>query len=334
MRKSAVRETRTMQTERVQGYHEGGSWGGQEYAYAGFKYAGLIPYRASDRTAYLDTNNNKVNPKTMEATPFNPLGFGLEIETGCDGILSDRAYATVLKNVLFPILPEGFFKLQRDGSLSGRSSAEIISGVATKEAWRNMYPALKQMFNEFFPLFDIHADAEHGCGMHVNISRGLLGKTEEAQTETAKKLLYFVNHNYNFCCKLFNRKGDTYYCSQMFSGSPSEMWAEIDRRFDGLKGENNHGLCFNLSHWDAGRLEIRLVGGQEKYGTFRNTMETIFFLLPRLIKLQRKDLDNLGKVFTGCNKYVYDRLSTRCRDYIQGEDLARVIETLTDEEYF
>lgn len=332
MRKSAVSETRTMQTERVQGYHEGGTWGGQEYAYAGFKYPELIPYRASDRTLYLNTRNEKVNPKTGETAAFNPLGYGLEIETGCDGILSDRAYATVLKNVLFPILPDGFFKLQHDGSLTGQSSAEIISGVATKEAWRNMYPAMKQMFNDFFPLFDVHADAGHGCGMHVNISRGLLGKTDYTQKQTAMKLLYFVNRNYEMSCKLFNRKGETHYCSRMFHGSDREIWESINRDFDRLTGRNDHGLCFNISHWNAGRLEIRLVGGQEKYGTFRNTMETIFFLIPRIIKLSWEELNDMEKVFSGCNKYVFDRLITRCN--IDHETLAKIRETVTDEEYY
>jgi hypothetical protein len=314
MRKSAVRETRTMTTERVQGYHEGGSYESREsYAWAGFKYPGLIPYRASDRTAYINTNGEKVDPKTAEVKPFVPAGIGLEIETGCDGIIGNEAYATVLKNVLLPILPEGFFKLQRDGSLRGKSTAEIISGIGTKEAWRNMYPALKQMYNDFFPLFGVHADADHGCGMHVNISRGLLGKTEETQTETAKKLLYFVNMYYSFSAVLFHRVGSTMYCGRMMTGNPAEMWAKIDRNFTEYTRVNDHSLCFNLSHWNAGRIEIRLPGGQEKFGTFRNTLEVVFHILPRLIKLNRADLDDFVKVFSGCNRYVWDRLRTNCR---------------------
>ena len=336
MRKNAVNETKRISTDRVQGYHEGGSWtDSQSYAFAGFKYDGLIPYRASDRMHYINGEGMKVDPKTREAKPFQPLGYGVEIETGCDGIIGNEAYATVLKNVLFPILPEGFFKLQRDVSLRGKSTAEIISGIGTKEAWRNMYPAMKQMFNEFFPMFSIGADSEHGCGMHVNLSRGLLGKTLEAQTETAKKIVYFINKHYKFCTALFAREGSTSYCGQMISAN-SDMWRTIDREFTEYTDMNDHSLCLNLSHWDAGRLEIRLVGGQKQYGTFRNTMEAIFFLIPRLIKLQRKDLDDLEKVFSGCNKYVYDRLRTKCRETgkISDTQLSAIRATVTDEEYF
>lgn len=334
MRKNAVNETKRISTDRVQGYHEGGSWtDSQSYAFAGFKYDGLIPYRASDRMHYIDGCGRKVDPKTREVKPFQPLGYGVEIETGCDGIIGNEAYATVLKNVLFPILPEGFFKLQRDGSLSGKSTAEIISGIATKEAWRNMYPAMKQMFNEFFPMFRVGADAAHGCGMHVNISRGLLGKAAESQTETAKKLIYFINKHYDFCAALFAREGSTYYCGQMYS---RPTWDNIDNDFSYYTDMNDHSLCMNLSHWDAGRLEIRLVGGQKQYGTFRNTMETIFFLIPRLIKLQRKDLDDFTKVFSGCNKYVFDRLKTKCRDTgkITDSQLETIRATVTDENYY
>jgi hypothetical protein len=118
----------------------------------------------------------------------------------------------------------------------------------------------------------------------------------------------------------------------------NDNFAEIDAEFDYLTSRNDHGKCFNVSHWNegSGRLEIRLPGGQQKFGTFRNTMETIFFLIPRLIKLQRKDLNDLVKVFSGCNKYVFDRLNTKCKatGRITETQLEAIRQTVTDEEYF
>lgn len=337
MRKNAVNESRNITLHTVQQYH-GGNWSSDgSYASEGFEgyEDGTIPYFASDRTHTVTFNGEKVG-KDGSLTSFNPLAFGLEIETGCDGIEGNDAYATVLKNVLFPIFPKGFFKLQRDGSLRGNSQAEMITGLVTKEAIRNNYPNFKKMFNEFFPLFKVGADSAHGCGMHINISKGLLGKSEESQKETAKKLIYFVNCNYDFCCALFNRDPEeTYYCGRMYY---SDNFAEIDAEFDYLTSRNDHGKCFNVSHWNegSGRLEIRLPGGQQKFGTFRNTMETMFFLIPRLIKLNRKDLNDLVKVFSGCNKYVFDRLNTKCKatGRITETQLEAIRQTVTDEEYY
>ena len=338
MRKSAVRESRNITTAHVQGYHETTTWTSDgSYTAEGFEgyEAGTMPYIASDRTHKITFAGEKVNPKTGELEKFNPMAYGLEIETGCDGILSDSAYATVLKNILFPIFPKGLFKMQHDGSLRGRSTAELITGLMTKEAIRNNYPNFKKMFNEFFPLFIIGADSAHGCGMHVNISRGLFGKTDYTQEDTAKKLCYFINKHYAFCKELFARDGSTTFCGQIEAFT---TWERVDRHFDRYTDTNDHGLCLNLSHWNegSGRLEIRLVGGQCKYGTFRNTMETIFVLVPRLIKLNREALDDMAKVFSGCNKYVFDRLSTRCYQAgtISREDIDRIRPTVTEEEYF
>lgn len=334
MRKSAVRESRNIQTNTVQSYH-GGNWDRDgSYAAEGFDgfSAGTLPYMASDRTHTITFDGEKVN-KDGTVSAFNPLGYGLEIETGCDGIIGDAAYATVLKNVLFPIFPKSMFKLQRDGSLRGKSTAELITGLLTKEALRNNYPNFKKMFNEFFQMFSVGADAAHGCGMHVNISRGIFGKTEGAQIDTAKKLCYFINKHYDLCKSLFAREGSTIYCDQIYD---FRTWEGVDAHFTNYTNTNDHGLCLNLSHWTqgSGRLEIRLVGGQKKYGTFRNTMEVIFFLIPRLIKLQRKDLDDMVKVFSGCNKYVMDRLATMCAEHFTIEQLQQIRSTVTDEEYF
>ena len=41
-------------------------------------------------------------------------------------------------------------------------------------------------------------------------------------------------------------------------------------------------------------------------------METVFHLIDRVNKLSWRDLDDVEKLFTGCNNYVFDRLSSNC----------------------
>ena len=76
---------------------------------------------------------------------------------------------------------------------------------------------------------------------------------------------------------------------------------------------SNHGVSFNLGHWNSGRIEIRLVGGQKDYPCFRNTMESVFHLCDAVKTLSWADCDDLTKIFNGCNQYVYDRLKSYCR---------------------
>ena len=42
-------------------------------------------------------------------------------------------------------------------------------------------------------------------------------------------------------------------------------------------------------------------------------MESVFHVISAMNRLSWDDLDDLTKVFKGCNQYVYDRL-TRCRN--------------------
>lgn len=297
MRKNA-KTSKTATVTAVHGYHEGSSWGSEDYAFQGFQ---SNKYFTSDRYIPLTTSFDRVDGKPLK-------GYGLEIETECNSIANPTVLAEVLNKVVFPHFPADLFKLQRDGSLEGRSSAECITQIMTKEFIRNNYANFKLLYDTYFPAFQISASASGNCGMHVNISRGAFGRSEEAQSQAVRKLYYIVNHHYDLCCALFYRdRRRTNYCGR--------MPYEIDYvKAMPMQQECSHGVSFNLGHWDAGRIEIRLVGGQKNYACFRNTMEAVFFLVDRVKDLSWADVDDLVKIFSGCNKYVYDRLRTYCRD--------------------
>lgn len=293
MRKDAkVTKTATLST--VDQYH-GGNWGSENYAFQGFK---SNKYFTSDRFISLDANFNRPDNKPLK-------GFGLEIETECRGIHSATVYAEVLNNVIFPHFPADLFKLQRDGSLSGDVSAECITQVMTREFIRNNYSAFKLMYDTYFPAFNISCGAN--CGMHVNLSNSLFGRTEAAQTDAIRKLFYIVNHHFDFCCALFNRnRANTHYCRQMNSAK------EYAKNLDLRRAPGGHGVSFNLDHFTSGRVELRLVGGQKNYPCFRNTIESVFFLVDAVKKLSWADCDDLVKIFSGCNQYVFDRIKSFC----------------------
>lgn len=314
MRQESKQE-RNVQLARVQGWHEGGrGWHDESYAFRG--YDGNY-YFTSDRKIPLSEDFRREDGKPMK-------GYGLEIEVESWGIKDRNALAEVMEKIVFPHFPQGLFKMQSDSSLHGGECAvECITQPITKEGIRNNYSAFKVMYNKYFKAFDMSAERSGNCGMHVNISVGNFGATEEAQEENIRKLFYLINHHYEFFLRALMRKPDhTHYASRMYE----DAWTMNVHGFD-----TDHGVCFNLGHYDAGRIELRIVGGQKDYGAFRNTMEVVFHLVERVKKISRRSCDDLVAVFKGCNKYVYDRLESKCAEFLTDAQLAEIRETVTEE---
>lgn len=281
----------------VQAYHDNGR-GRMEHSesYAQMGYENGFKLRTTDRWITIQDDG-----RTLE-TGKPVKGYGVEIETECYGISSDNILANVYDSIIFPLFPAGLFKMQHDGSLGGDSSAECITMPMTKEAVRNMYPAFKAMYDKYFPLFGISCSRSGNCGMHVNISNACFGTTEENQAEAIRKLYYIVNRHFELMCRLLNRTGDTFYCDRMEYLNAQGMDLHYFR--------SNHHCSFNLGHYNSGRIELRLVGGQSSFDSFRATMETVFHLVERVKKLSWKQCDDITAIFTGCNQYVAARIDS------------------------
>ena len=296
MRKTQRTENQRIERANLQSYH-GVSNGGESYAFCGFN---SNKYFTSDRTIECDENFNRKDGKPMK-------GYGLEIETGfCLSTNRNSQAQNILSNIMttavFTKFPKDLFKQQMDCTITG---TECITQVMTKEFIRNNYKNFKTMWNELFPMFGITTD-DGKCGMHVNISVGCLGTTPKIQEESCRKLYYIINKHYDFFKAALYRNGSTEWCGQMYG-------YENAKTLDVHHMNGSHGNCFNGSHFDAGRIEIRLVGGQKNFACFRNTMEVIFHLIGALKSLSWKQCDSLVAIFSGCNQYVFNRLETKCK---------------------
>ena len=315
MRKDAKKEI-NVRLSHVQGYHATSNYH-VNYAFQGWS---CNKYFASDRAIKLDENFRRPDGKPLK-------GYGLEIETECSTINDNSVYAEMLEKVVFSHFPADLFKLQRDGSLRGHSSAECITQVMTREFIRNQYATFKLMYNTYFQGLGIRCDSGN-CGMHVNISLGCFGSSEKTQEEAVRKLAYLVNHHYDLMCHLVRRIGPTGYCARMRKFVTQESAKQADLHNFG----SDHYVCFNLGHYDEGRVELRLVSGQKNYGAFRNTMESVFYLVDACKRLSWADCDDLVKVFSGCNQYVFDRLTTFCLDHLTSAQLSAIAATVKSEE--
>ena len=317
MQKKNKAENAAVRAAGVQGYHQGG-YGSESYAFMGF--TGENKYFTSDRFIKLDSNYRRTDGKPIK-------GYGIELELESWGFTSHKAFATVLRDIVFKSFPDGLFKMQNDCTLEGGTThggIEAITQIMTKEFIRNHYKDFKTMFNEHFNIFDISASRSGNCGMHVNISNACF-----ANDEAIRKFYYIVNKHYAFCCALVSRDASrTRWCGRM------DYRKDYCKSLDLNYMDGSHGNCFNGSHYAAGRIELRLVGGQSNFACFRNTMESIFFLIDRVKKISWEDADDLAKVFRGCNQYVFDRIKSKCYDAgtISSADVEKIRGTVVREE--
>jgi len=264
--------------------------------------------------------------------PFK--GYGIEVETEVFGSMQASVYAEVLDKVILAHFPNDLWKIERDGSLGygagATTSAELITQIMTKEFIRNHYAEFKLMYNTYFPAFDISCTRTGSCGMHVNVSNYCFGQAPAARETAIRKLHYIINHHYDlFCTALMRDRRVTSYCKR-------------DRRdskvIDLYNIHDDRYIAVNFEHCayaaENGRVEIRIVGGQKNFASFRNTMEVVFHLVERVKDISWKDCDNVTAIFDGCNNYVFDRLTLCARENtISVNDIETIRPTVKQVDY-
>lgn len=235
--------------------------------------------------------------------------------------------ATALKYVL-QAMPEDFFRMEHDRSISG---IECPSQIGTKEFWRNHYGNMKNLY-EMAREIGVYPDND-SCGMHINISLGLFGTSVEKWQEPIKKFCYMVNANYDLFRVLFLRTGSTHYCRKM--NDTMKYWKECDlSTFD-----DDHYVCINLAHYHeidptARRIELRLPAGCSDFYEFKSTMETVFHIIGRCKSISWNDCTDVVKIFSGCNYCVWRRLEdAKNVGMITDTEWEKITETHTDESY-
>lgn len=317
MRKNATEYTRP-EIEMMSSYHGG-------------NFNRLVAFN-SDRKIKLDgnytvSNDNPDGIKKLFKPGSHMKLFGLEVETVGEPISLGATIYTNLLDLIFSKsgFDPDFFKIESDITVNG----ECITQTFTKAWLRNNYKLFKGMYS-LFETFHITTN-DSRCGMHVNIDTCNFGSDASAQEENIRKLGYVINKHYDLFKVAFNRTGTTRWCPRM--RYDVDYWKTTPiNRFPISHDE----CCINLGHVHQGRIEIRLVGGQKNYAGFRNTMETVFHIIDRVNKLAWKDLDDIEKLFKGCNAHVFDRISSNClqADVIDRATVEKIRPTVKMDERF
>jgi hypothetical protein len=299
-------------------------------SYHGRNFKNLVVFN-SDRKINLDDDytvsaNNTESTKKLVKVGSHMKVFGIELETvGAPISLGQTVYTNLVELIFNKAgFDDDFFKIESDCTVNG----ECITQTFTKAWLRNNYKLFKGMY-ELFDTFQITTN-DSRCGMHVNIDLANFGSDYDTQIENVRKLGYVINKHYNFFKVAFNRNGSTNWCPRM--NYTMDYWKNTDLR----DIPTSHDMCcVNVGHVRQSRLEIRLVGGQKNYACFRNTMETVFHLIERVCKLSWNDLDDLTKIFKGCNVHVYDRIRTNCltANVITESDVRKIGESVKEERF-
>lgn len=260
------------------------------------------PVKITDN--YTVSADNTPSTLTIMKEGAHIKAFGIEWELMSR--IADAVGTTVLVNVLELAFskagfPEDFWRIEADGTVS----AECVTQTFSQSWLENNFKCFKALY-EIASKLEFTTDSQN-CGMHVNIDLSNFGTTEEKQLENVRKLGYLINKHYDFFKVAVYRMGRTTWCPRM--NSTKEYWKNTPvRQFPTRHDE----CCINMGHVNEGRVEIRLVGGQKNYACFRNTMELVFHIIKAVKKLSWNDLDDLTKVFKGCNYHVADRIVSNC----------------------
>lgn len=256
---------------------------------------------SSDRP--IEATEDYRNAETGKLMPT----FGTEWETQNWGIKDQTIYANLLRDVVFKDFHYDLWRIEDDGSLRNGSDswAECITQAMTKAYIRNHYRDFKAMW-ERAKRFGIDCEKTLECGQHIHISCACFGRDEKTITESVRKFLYIINRHYDLMLPLLHRdERRKCYCGKMARYTTKEACknADLNRFYD------DHNVCVNMGHY-PNNVELRLVGGQKDYPCFRNTWECVFWLVDVSKSISWKDCDDVVKVFSGCNSYVFNRLCT------------------------
>jgi len=285
----------------VNGYHHGRH---QKY----YIYASDRPLECTDKY-YTNFITGEIVEKAL---------YGIEWETQAWGICNQTIYANVLRDILFQPFHNELWKIEDDCSLRHNADAwaENITQPMTKAYIRNHYRDFRYMW-EKADAFGIDCTRTGDCGMHVHISNYAFGRSKKTQDLAIRKFVYIINHHYDFFLYALHRNPDARgYCPKMWSFDDMEYC----KAFDLSDMYDDHHACINIGHYDEGNIELRLVGGQKDFPCFRNTLETIFHIMESVKTISWTDCNDIVKIFSGCNQYVYNRLKTYVKDANQITD--------------
>lgn len=263
---------------------------------------------------YSESHDHNANPvlfgEYKDREHFAGFGFELEVDT-CEE--PDEDNDEVASNLCSECgLEENEMRFAHDGSLN--YGFECISEPHTvKDFWSKA-----EKWRKMLKYLSSHGYSSHNvgtCGLHIHVSRNMLGNTTSEQSSAIAKIYTFFDMNWDNLVRV-SRRCDFGYCDKNSMSSSAicntkaktkyEKW-----RVDASRRSQNHYVALNNGNRNT--FEYRLGRGTLNAWSFFSWIDLILTITKNarritVEKVETNDLISwLGGITESTAKYIYKR---------------------------
>lgn len=247
---------------------------------------------------------------------FAGFGFELEVDTTSE---PDEDNDDVAANLCSECgLEENEMRFAHDGSLN--YGFECISEPHTvKDFWSKT-----DKWRKMLKYLSSHGYSSHNvgtCGLHIHVSRNMLGNTVSEQSSAIAKIYTFFDMNWGDLAKV-SRRTDFGYCEKNSMSSnavfDSKAKTKYEKwRLDASRRSQNHYVALNNGNRNT--FEFRLGRGTLNAWSFFSWIDLILTITKNarritVEKVETNDLISwLGGITESTAKYIYKRGAFRAQ---------------------
>lgn len=217
--------------------------------------------------------------------------IGIELEIDKDNKDTERSLLIELANYYDTDNNELYFN--HDGSLE--YGFEIITQPHTYEAFKKMN---WEKLLDACVRYGYKSHDTNTCGLHMHISRELLGATKDKQDRAISKLQIFIDANWDEIIKVSRRKGNE--LSRWANKTKGTTIAKqdflnkqvVDDYKKIAKNKNATNRYYALNNTNYGTVEFRFMKGTLKYETFMACIDFLYRIAINSKNIKYKDILN------------------------------------------
>lgn len=248
-----------------------------------------------------------------EAEDFVGLGFELEVDTVDEPESDNQEVADGLADAVG--LEKDAVRFAHDGSLN--YGFECISQPHTVEAFWEKAPQWQEML-KYLSVAGYSSHDVGTCGLHVHVSRGMFGKTEEEQDSAIAKVFVFFDENWEDLAKVSRRRNFS-YCEKNrlrwedCEASYGKKYGKYYAWKKSAKSGNARGHYVALNNANSATFEYRLGRGTLNSWSFFSWIDLCLTLTANakritVNKVTSNDLVSwLGGIKESTARYLYKR---------------------------
>ena len=269
---------------------------------------------------YGESHDHNINPvffgEYKDASRFAGFGFELEVDTD---ERNSRHNDSVASNLCSECgLEENEVRFAHDGSLN--YGFECISEPHTvKDFWSKTDKWRKMLKYLSSNGYESHNPGT--CGLHIHVSRNMLGNTVSEQSSAIAKIYTFFDMNWDDLARV-SRRQDFGYCEKNSMSSNAVFDSKAKTKYekwrvDATRRSQNHYVALNNGNRNT--FEYRLGRGTLNAWSFFSWIDLILTITKNarritVEKVETNDLISwLGGITESTAKYIYKRGAFRAQ---------------------